>query len=52
MDLNEDCEIVAESKLTHNGRTVFEIGHSAASCTEIPGFYPHEGAYYIDCPGL
>ena len=41
MDLNDDCEMVTTGKLIHNGRAVFEIGHSAASCTEIPGFYPH-----------
>ncbi|OMJ67681.1 hypothetical protein SteCoe_35081 [Stentor coeruleus] len=29
-----------------------EIGHSSASCTELPNFRIINGEYYWDCPGL
>ena len=31
---------------------MFKIGHNVSSCTETPGFYLHQGIYYVDCPGL
>ena len=51
MTLNDDYNIVAKKTLKYKEKNVFEIGHGIQSCTEVPGFYPRDDIYFVDCPG-
>ena len=52
MQLDENYNIICNKSLEYNGHTVFDIGHGTQSKTEAPGFYNHEGLYFVDCPGI
>ena len=52
MDYDEEMNRVAKQQLLYKGEVVFRIGQGVLSCTCLPGFYPHEDIYFVDCPGL
>ena len=52
MQVNEECNIVANNYLKYKNNYVFKIGHHYSSCTKSPGFYFHDGIYFLDCPGV
>ena len=50
--LNENMNILAKHKLVYKDQVVFKIGQGVISCTQLPGFYPYQDIYFVDCPGL
>ena len=52
MKHDKNMNFICTESLEYNGRVVFDIGHEAKSKTEAPGFYQHNGIYFVDCPGI
>ena len=52
MALNDEYNPIAKGTLEYNGKPVFVIGDQHGDSTPLPGFYPHNGIFFVDCPGI
>ena len=50
--LDEEHGYDTKQPIVIDGMPMFKIGHSAESCTEMPGYVPLENKILIDAPGL